>query len=168
VTHEYVIALNGRIEPQPPGSDRATAVGWAAEAVLAVGPDDAVRAISRGDSSFLDLDGCVVTPLPTDPTRADTLVAEATGAADSRVDVAGLLIGAGLLGPGAMLEPGAPADLAFWDAVPWPGDAGHEFALGLVAVVREGAFTEGDEHYGPFPPPTPSTNDLDAAGGPER
>ena len=42
-----------------------------------------------------------------------------------------------------MLEPGAAADLAFWRA-----DA---VGAHLIAAVRDGAFTEGDEHYGPFP-----------------
>jgi hypothetical protein len=107
MTHEYIIALGGRVhalrdtaaDPEP-----ATAIAWAADHVLAVGSDEVVRGISRGDSIFLDLDGCVV-----------TAAAIAAG-----------------------LEPGSSADLDFWDAAQ------------LVARVRAGAFTEGDEHYGPF------------------
>lgn len=64
-----------------------------------------MRAISRGDSTFLDLDGAVVTALD----------------------------------PPTLLEPGAEADLAFWRDGDDP-----------IAVVRAGAFTEGDEHAGPF------------------
>jgi len=138
VTHEYVIALNGRIEPDPGGEAEETALAWAANAVIAVGPDEVVRAISRGDSTFLDLCGSVVTPLPEAPSHADSLVREeqATGA-----DVARVLVESGLLSAEASLEPGAPADLAFWDE------------SGLVAIVRAGHFADGDDHRGPFPPP---------------
>ena len=137
MTHEYVIALNGHIEPDPGGEAEETALAWAADAVLAVGPDDVVRAISRGDSTFLDLCGCLVTPLPDAPSQADSLIRDehATGA-----DVARLLVECGLLSADAALEPGAPADLAFWDE------------SGLVAIVRNGHFIDGDTHRGPFPP----------------
>ena len=136
MTHEYVIALNGHVEPDPGGESEETAVAWAAGAVLAVGPNDVVRAISRGDSRFLDLHGCLVTPLPEAPSQADSLIREkrAQGA-----EVARLLVESGLLSSEASLEPGAPADLAFWDE------------SGLVAIVREGHFTDGDSHRGPFP-----------------
>jgi hypothetical protein len=111
MTHEYVIAMGGRVLGAAPGDGPApTAIGWAADAVLAVGPDDVVRAISRGDSTFLDLAGCTVTAASSD----------------------------------VRLEPGAPADLDLWRA--WPPGPG---ALPL-ARVRAGAFTEGDEHCGPF------------------
>jgi hypothetical protein len=137
VTHEYVIALNGHIEPDPGGESEETALAWAESAVLAVGPDDVVRAISRGDSHFLDLCGCLVTPLPDAPSQADSLIREehARGA-----EVARLLVESGLLSADASLEPGAPADLAFWDE------------SGLVAIVRDGRFIDGDAHRGPFPP----------------
>lgn len=138
MTHEYVIALNGHIEPDPGGDSEETALAWAADSVLAVGPDEVVRAISRGDSTFLDLAGCLVTPLPDAPSQADSLIREkrAEGA-----EVARLLVESGLLSSEASLEPGAPADLAFWD---------HS---GLVAIVRAGHFTDGDVHRGPFPEP---------------
>jgi hypothetical protein len=154
MTHQYVIASKGRIEPIEPGSSGATAIGWAAEAILAVGSDEAVRAISRGDSTFIDLGGCVVTPLPDDPVRAQALIAQTAASAEAgldvgMLDVATLLLEAGLID--TVLEAGAPADLAFWAVGPRPTEAGHRFTRGLVAVVRGGAFTEGDEHYGPFP-----------------
>ena len=71
------------------------------------------------------------------------------------LDVGALLVDAGLLGQEAELEPGSPADLAFWGrdmtaSVPVSvahGPPGRR----LLAVVRSGAFTEGDEHRGPFP-----------------
>jgi hypothetical protein len=139
MTHEYVIAFNGHIEALLTGGAAATAVGWAADAVLAVGTDDVVRAISRGDSTFVDVVGCVITPLPADIERAQVLV----GKAAAGRGIGQLLVEAGLLGTPVTLEPGATADLAFWRA-----DA---VGAHLIAAVRDGAFTEGDEHYGPFP-----------------
>lgn len=107
-----MIATGGRIHGgREVGGAVPTAIAWAADVVLAVGPDDVVRAISRGDSTFLALDGCVVTPLD----------------------------------PGAVLEPGAPADLAFWGPGSEPGAGSRQ-----VALVRAGAFTDGDIHHGPF------------------
>ena len=147
MTHEYVIAVNGKVGPLAPGVDNATAVGWAAHAVLAVGPDAMVRAISRGDSTFVDLQGCVVTPLPTDLERAVALVHEAS---DADVDIGALLMEMELLNEGTAIEPGSPADLACWNI--------SEGSRRLVAVVRAGAFTEGDEHYGPFHPPAAPSN----------
>jgi len=142
VTHEYVIGLRGIVAPSAPAAGAATAIAWAADRVLAVGADADVRSISRGDSIFLDLAGCTVTPLPDDPARAARLV-EASGipAADASAGV-GLLTDAGLLAPDERLEPGSPANLAFWG-----GDPPH-----LLATVVAGAFTEGDEHHGPFYP----------------
>lgn len=107
MTHEYIIALGGRVHALRDAEadvEPASAIAWAADLVLAVGSDEVVRGISRGDSIFLDLDGCVVTA--------------AAIAAD--------------------LEAGSRADLDFWDAAQ------------IVARVRAGAFTEGDEHCGPF------------------
>lgn len=152
MTHEYVIALNGSVEPQPPERPMASAVGWAADAVLAVGSDEVVSAISRGDSTFLDLGGCVVTPLPMDIDRADALVRATT---DPGIDIGHLLAGAGLLEPNAGLEAGSPADLAFWGLGTDPDDPDGRVLLRLVATVKGGAFTEGDEHRGPFPAPAP-------------
>ena len=152
MTHEYVIGLGGRIEPHGLGpSDTApTAIGWAADRMLAVGSDDVARSISRGDSTFLDLGGCVVTALPDDTGRAEALVREASVAGGSDLDLGALLIGAGLLDPDAALEPGSPADMAFWGASPGSSGPDGRPALRLVAIVRDGAFTEGDEHRGPF------------------
>jgi hypothetical protein len=147
VTHEYVIATGGVIflaDEEEPGPS-PTAIAWAADRVLAVGSDDVVRAISRGDSTFIDLGGCVVTPLPTDPAPAERRVGEATAAGGS-VDLIAALARADLFDPASRLEPGAAADLAFWRDEP----AGPPR---IVAIVHSGAFTVGDEHRGPFPGP---------------
>ena len=143
MTHEYVIALNGRVEPDLSDEGAATAIGWAADAVLAVGPDDVVRAISRGDSTFLDLRGCVVTPLPGDLRDASAVVRRS---APRRSDIDRVLVEAELLDADASLEPGARADFAIWDLR-------DPAKPRLKAVVRDGHITEGDEHRGPFSPP---------------
>ena len=142
MTHEYVIGLGGQIHAAPDAATEATAVAWAADHVLAVGTDDAVYSISRGDSTFLDLGGCVVTALPDDPDRANALVREASPR--SAAELGALLIGDRLLDPGSGLETGSPADLAFW---------ARESGFHLLAIVRAGAFIDGDEHMGPFPAP---------------
>jgi hypothetical protein len=145
MTHEYVIAVHGLVEPCAPlpEGQPATAIAWAFDRVLAVGTDASVRAISRGDSTVLDLEGCIVTPLPDDVRSAETLVEEAWSAGNHG-SLGDLLVRIGLLGDDALLEPGSPSNLAFWRA--GPGDARPR----VVAVVREGAFIEGDEHRGPF------------------
>ncbi len=66
MTHEYVIALGGFIEGAHSDGPPATAIAWAFDRILAVGPDDVVEAISRGDSLFLDLDGQMVRALAVD------------------------------------------------------------------------------------------------------
>lgn len=166
MTHEYVIALGGAIL----GASRAgreashaaghktrredapapSAIGWAADRVLAVGSDEIVRAISRGDSTFLDISGRAVTPLPADTAGAERLLRAAV-TAGSPFRATEVLQRAGLLDPASVLEPGSPADLAFWSLDPETTAAAAAESLRIVAVVRAGAFTEGDEHCGPFP-----------------
>jgi hypothetical protein len=155
LTHEYVIALGGAVvgtgaAAGPATGPAATAIAWAADRVLAVGPDDLVRMISRGDSTLLDVRGCAVTAAPRDVLDAERLLrnAVATGRA---FDASGLLSEAGLLDSPTAPEPGSPADLAFWSADPEAMAPGAAASLRIVAVVRAGAFTEGDEHCGPFP-----------------
>lgn len=150
MTHEYVIAVHGAVL----GTGRAagaapTAVAWAADRVLAVGSDDAVRAISRGDSTFLDLAGGAVTPAPEHTVAAERLVRAAV-AAGHPFDPVTLLAGAGLLAPDARVEIGAPADLAVWSADPGAVPPSGAASMRIVAIVRAGAFTAGDEHTGPF------------------
>jgi hypothetical protein len=150
MTHEYVIAVDGLVEPPSREGDSATAIGWAAGAILAVGSDEAVRAISRGDSTFLDLGGCVVTALPVDLARADAVVRQMS---TPGADIGQRLMDLGLLGPEATLQPGSPADLAFWGPETDPAAPGAPIPWRLVASVRGGHFTVGDEHRGPFPEP---------------
>jgi hypothetical protein len=158
MTHAYVICVNGEVDPRAPDATesdatRSTAIAWAADHVLAVGTDEAVRAISRGDSTFLDLHGCVVTALPAEPAQADAVVRRAARTSGGSIDLRATLIDTGLLGPDSTLEPGSPADLAFWDVLPGPGDLDEPPEWGLLAIVRGGAFMHGDEHRGPFPVP---------------
>jgi hypothetical protein len=54
MAHEYTILVGG-VVIRGGGAPDATAIAWAEDTVLAVGADDAVRAISRGDSRFVDL-----------------------------------------------------------------------------------------------------------------
>ena len=152
MTHEYVITLGGRIEPRGRGDGEAipTALAWAADRVLAVGSDDAVRSISRGDSTFMDVGGCIITPLPDDPARAEALIRAASPRAAPDVDLGALLIDTGSLDPTAVLEPGSPADLAFWETGSESSGSGRAPDLRLIAIVRGGHFSEGDEHRGPF------------------
>ncbi len=62
MTHEYTVLTGGLVLP---GSDvrETTAIAWAGDTILAVGNDATVRAISRGDSHFVDLRGATVIPL---------------------------------------------------------------------------------------------------------
>jgi hypothetical protein len=139
MTHEYVIGLRGRIEPVGDQTAPATAVGWAADAILAVGSNANVRAISRGDSTFLDLQGCHVTPLPDDIEAAIGAMRSEGGTADPQHDVGSRLVSEGMLPADSVIETGSPADLAFWD------DDGE-----LLAITRDGQFTRGDPKHGPF------------------
>jgi hypothetical protein len=142
VTHEYVIGLGGLIATDPNDGEPATAIAWAADRVLAIGTNVVVRAISRGDSVFLDLAGCTVTPLPCDTARAVRLLERQGVAASDPRAIVEALADAGLLAPGQGLEPGAAADLACWSGDP----------IRLLATVVAGAFTDRDEHLGPFDP----------------
>jgi hypothetical protein len=151
MTHEYVIALGGRIlgsggsrvdgaAGDADGTrDIATAIAWAADRILAIGTDDAVSSISRGDSTFLDLDGCGVTGIPRDLEAAEAAARGAWERGD-RADLASMLVAAGQPDPIDNLEVGAPAELAIWAPDP----------PRVVALVRAGAFTTGDAHAGPL------------------
>jgi hypothetical protein len=59
VTHEYTI-LTGGIVVRGDAAPDATAIAWAEDTILAIGSDEAVRSISRGDSRFVDLRGARV------------------------------------------------------------------------------------------------------------
>ncbi len=82
MTHEYTILIGGVVIPG--GSSRTcTAIAWAADTILALGSDEVVLGISRGDSAVVRLEGLVVTPL------ADGDVLEVGGPADFAVLAAG-------------------------------------------------------------------------------
>jgi predicted amidohydrolase YtcJ len=82
----YSLLVGGLVMPGRDLPD-ATAIAWAEDTILAVGSDEELRAISRGDSQVLDLDGAIVIPLgavgqPRWPTDA---VLEVGGPADMAV-----------------------------------------------------------------------------------
>jgi len=86
MSHRYTLLLGGTILPaadEPP----ASAMAWAEGVVLAIGSDESVRGISRGDSTFVDLAGRFVVPLGPSDTPAWPPVArlEIGGAADLAV-----------------------------------------------------------------------------------
>ena len=62
MTHEYTILTGGTVLAGK-GAPGCTAIAWAHDTVLLVGSDAEVRAISRGDSHFVDIGGLVVVPL---------------------------------------------------------------------------------------------------------
>ncbi len=82
MTHEYTVLVAGTVlagRGRPP----ATAIAWAADTILAIGSDTDVRAISRGDSHVVELDGAFVIPLgPGEPAWPSGAVLEAGGSAD--------------------------------------------------------------------------------------
>lgn len=115
MTHEYTVLTGGRV--MRGGEQReATAIAWAADTVLAIGSDDEVRAISRGDSHFVDLAGLAVVPL----------------GADDAVRWP----------PEVELQVGGPADLAVLPVAP----EGAMVDQAPVAVVRGGRLVSGDLH----------------------
>ncbi len=148
MTHEYVIALGG-IVLQSDVRPRPTAVAWAADHVLAVGSDGTVAAISRGDSTFIDLAGAAVTAAPDDPDAAQACLRQAIRDGDPR-SAPEILAERGLL-DAARLEPGSIAALAFWSSDPATVEPAAAETVRIVALVRDGAFVEGDPHTGPFP-----------------
>lgn len=62
MTHLYTLLVGGTVIPSGDAPD-ATAIAWAGDTILAIGDDDAIRAISRGDSHVVDLAGATVVAL---------------------------------------------------------------------------------------------------------
>jgi predicted amidohydrolase YtcJ len=111
MTHEYTILTGGTVLAGA-GEPEGQAIAWAWDTVLLVGPDELVRAISRGDSHFLELRGRFVIPLgdTDDPIwPADTT-----------------------------LEPGTPADFAVVDGDPRLGPT-HTLAVVRAGRVVAGS-----------------------------
>lgn len=61
VTHLYTVLVGGTVIPGG-GEPDVSAICWAGDTVLALGTDDEVRGISRGDSHLVDLEGAFVVP----------------------------------------------------------------------------------------------------------
>ena len=136
-------------------------------------PDDPRSAVTRGLHHRVSVDGSapVVTPLfqcsafladspyfytrKANPNNVElegalAILEEASHVISTTTGMSALTLALGLLEPGATLEAGSPADLAFWGAE--SGNTGDPQApICLVAIVRAGAFASGDEHMGPFP-----------------
>jgi hypothetical protein len=100
MTHEYTLLVGGVVRPGG-GRAEATALAYAHDTVLAVGSDDEVRAISRGDSHVVNLAGRVVIPgggVVLEPgARASFRIVDATAALAVVVD--GHVVEGGLPGP---------------------------------------------------------------------
>jgi predicted amidohydrolase YtcJ len=122
VTHEYTLLIGGTVITGGDGPD-ATAIAWAEDTILAVGTDDEVRAISRGDSHLVDLQGAFVVPLARD------------------ADAGGASVGSGE----AVLEVGARADMAVLarDPRPGPGEDAKAAPEPPLARIRGGRVVAG-------------------------
>jgi hypothetical protein len=112
MTHRYSLLVGATILPGQ-GEPPRTAIAWAEGIVLALGTDDQIRAISRGDSELFDLRGAFVVPL-----GADDMVAWP---------------------PLATLEIGGPADLVILSVDPRDGRGEPSRVVGVIRgghVVR--------------------------------
>ena len=116
MTHRYTLlvggtVISGRDEPD------ASAVAWAEDTVIALGSDDDVRTISRGDSHLIDLDGAWVVPLGEAPDACWP--------------------------PHATLEIGGLADLAVVEDDPRRLDTPEPRRLPAIALIRGGRVVAG-------------------------
>jgi predicted amidohydrolase YtcJ len=118
MTHLYTVLVGGTIIPGR-GQPDAAAIAWAEGIVIALGSDDAVRAVSRGDSDLLDLQGAIVIPL-------------APGS-DAGWPVS------------VTLEVGGPADLAILSRDPREAEAEPSVDLeaDVLALIRGGRLVQG-------------------------
>jgi len=116
VTHRYTLLVGGIVISGRDERD-ASAIAWAEGTVIALGSDEDVRAISRGDSHVVDLGGACVVPLGE--------ASDATWQAD------------------ATLEVGGRADLAVLGSDPRrPGDSARHRPVAL-ALIRDGEVVAG-------------------------
>jgi predicted amidohydrolase YtcJ len=126
MTHEYTVATGGHILGGT-GTGSATALAWAEHTILAVGDDSEVRAVSRGDSTFLDLAGRAVSA-GTDAAAATRQLREAV--AHRRAGAIADLV--------EVIEPGSAADLLLWSCDPRTLAPDEAAELVVVGVVRDG------------------------------
>lgn len=142
VTHEYTILHGGTILSGAAGTPAATAIAYAHGIVLAVGDDASVRSTSRGDSTFVDLEGLVVVPLAAAERGSESIRRLLRNGEDPTARAAPLAAG-DEDDPSGWLVPGSPADFAILSADPTtlPPDRASEIAV--VATVRGGRGTGG-------------------------
>lgn len=62
MTHLYTVLVGGTVIPGG-GEPDVSAICWAGDTIVAIGSDDDVWSISRGDSHRIDLEGRFVVPL---------------------------------------------------------------------------------------------------------
>jgi hypothetical protein len=116
VTHRYTILVGGNVIPGG-GEPDVSAIAWADDTVIALGADDEVTGISRGDSHVVDLAGSCVVPL-----------GEGN---DARWPV------------GASLAIGGRADLAVVARDPRDGSDPRARRLEAIALIRGGRLVAG-------------------------
>jgi predicted amidohydrolase YtcJ len=116
VTHLYTLLVGGTVITGRDEPD-VSAIAWAADTVIALGSDEEVREISRGDSHMIDLGGASVVALD--------------GSKDPRWP------------PDATLEVGGRADLAVLASDPRQIDASTGQPLSAIALVRGGRVVAG-------------------------
>jgi len=125
MTHEYTVATNGVVLGSLDAA--ATAVAWAADTILAAGDDASVRAISRGDSTFVDLGGRAISA-GADPVAAQSALRAAVACGGVADTIARL----------GRIEAGAPADLLIWSHDPTAMAPTEAEGLAVVGTVRAG------------------------------
>ena len=114
MTHRYTILTGGLVLPAA-DEPAVSAIAWAGDTVIALGGDEAMRSLSRGDSWFVDLDGaCVIALGEGDPAWP----------------------------AGATLDVGGRADLAILATDPRTADEAAA-RPSVVAVIRGGRVVAG-------------------------